>query len=107
MRRGRCPSCYHALKPGPTPQVVTAGALLLAMRRPLPVKSIAAGWVCPPALQRVPLSALTQMLTYAGPICIVLLTKTFIYSVPPLCCLSVVGHAVTWTLPCGLQISPE
>ena len=59
--------------------MVTAGALLYAMRRPLPKKSIAAGWICPPALRRVPRSALTQMLMYAGPICIVLLTKTFIY----------------------------
>ena len=71
-------------------QMVTAGALLLAMRRPLPKKSIAAGWLCEPRLQRVPLQALTQMLAYAGPICIVLLTKTFIYStvLPSAACLS-------------------
>ena len=63
-------------------QGLTVLALWAAMRKPLPVKSVAAGWVCEPRMRLVSPAAVWQMLTYAGPICIVLLTKTCVYCEP-------------------------
>ena len=75
-----CRSCCCAV------QAVTALALLAAMRRPLPRKSVAPGWVCEPRMRRVSMAAVGRMLAYAGPICLVLLTKTGIYCAPSALC---------------------
>ena len=65
-------------------QVLTAGLLVLALRRPL--QGAVAGGQRVTITWRLPsLTSAANFLRYAGPVAFVLLTKCFMYSASPPC----------------------
>ena len=63
-------------------QLLTAGALLAALRRPLRAKSLAPGFKVALRWRLPSLRAAGLFLKYAGPIVGVLMSKTIMYSAP-------------------------
>lgn len=90
-----CASCRGLTHVPCCMQIVTAGMLVVAMRKPLPARSNVAGWVVPVKAEIPTADAVKRFLLYAGPICGVLAIKTVLYSEACSSCIALISEALT------------